>query len=118
VTALLVALAAIVFVACLGFIERLWQRHELKRTVRQWDEREQLLDRPVATWQDIVESQEHSEHLSQENEGVRAEVDDLEAKIARISLDNDRLRAERDELRALCRRLADLVDQVRPSRGG
>jgi len=67
------------FVACLGFIERLWQRHELKRTARQWDERERLLDRPVATPQDIVESQEHIEHLSQENEGVGAEVGRLDA---------------------------------------
>jgi hypothetical protein len=67
VTVLLIALAAIVFVACLGFIERLWQRHELKPTARQWVERERLLDRPVATPQDIVESQEHIEHLAQEN---------------------------------------------------
>jgi hypothetical protein len=102
-TVLLIALAAIVFVACLGFIERLWQRHELKSTAHQWDERERLLGGPVTT------------PLSQENEGVRAEVDYLEAKIARISQENDRLRAERDELRALCRRLADLVEQVRPS---
>ncbi len=105
-TVLLIALAAIVFVACLGFIERLWQRHELKSTAHQWDERERLLGGPVAT------------PLSQESGGVSAEVDYLEAKIARISQENDRLRAERDELRALCRRWADLVDQVRPSRGG
>ena len=47
VTVLFIALAAIVFVACLGFIERLWQRHELKRTARQWDERERLLARII-----------------------------------------------------------------------
>jgi hypothetical protein len=106
VTALLIALAAIVFVACLGFIERLWLRHEVTSTAHQWDERERLLSGPVAT------------PLSQESGSFSAEVDYLGAKIARISQENDRLRAERDELRALCRRLADLVDQVRPSRGG
>ena len=98
-TVLLIALAAIVFVACLGLIEWLWQRHELERTTRQWDERERLLDRrtPVATPQDIVERQEHIEHLAQENE---------------------RLRAERDELLAAFQRLADLVEQIRGSAGG
>jgi hypothetical protein len=103
VTVLLIVLAATVFVACLGFIERLWQWHELKSTARRWDERERLLGGPVST------------PLSQESGGLSAEVDHLEAKIARISQENDRLRAERDELRALCRRLADLADQVRPA---
>jgi predicted nuclease with TOPRIM domain len=83
------------FVVCLGLIEWLWHRHELKRTARQWDERERLLDRPVTTPQDIVEPQEHIEHLAQENE---------------------RLRAERDELLAAFQRLADLVEQIRGTR--
>jgi hypothetical protein len=89
-TVLLIVLAATVLVACLNFIERLGQRHELKSTAHQWDEWERLLDGRVTT------------PLSQESAGVRAEVDYLEAKIARISQENDCLRAERDELRALC----------------
>jgi len=56
-----------------------------------------------------------------ENERLRAELghlDALQAEIARINQDNDRLRAERDELLAAFRRMADLVEQVRHSRGG
>ena len=58
---------------------------------------------------------------TQENERLRAELgrlDELRAVIARVNQDNDRLRAERDELLTAFRRLADLVEQVRPSRGG
>ena len=58
---------------------------------------------------------------TQENERLRAELGRLEAlpgEIARINQDNDRLRAERDELLAAFRRIADLVEQVRQSRGG
>jgi Tfp pilus assembly protein PilN len=58
---------------------------------------------------------------TQENERLRAELgrlDALQAEIARVSQDNDRLRAERDELLAVFRRMAELVDQVRQSRGG
>ena len=64
---------------------------------------------------------EQVDHLAQENERLRAEVgrlDDLQAVIARINQDNDRLRAERDELLTAFRRVADLVKQVRHSRGG
>ena len=60
------------------------------------------------------------EHLTQENERLRAELgrlDELEAVIARVNRDADRLRAERDELLAGFRRMADLVDQIRRSRG-
>ncbi len=58
---------------------------------------------------------------TQENERLRAELgrlDALQAEIARINQDNDRLRAERDQLLAAFRRMADLVEQVRQSRGG
>jgi len=41
----------------------------------------------------------------------------LEAVIARVNQDNDRLRAERDELLAGFRRIADLVEELRRSRG-
>jgi cell division protein FtsB len=64
---------------------------------------------------------EQVDHLAQENERLRAEVgrlDDLQAVIARINRDNDRLRAERDELLTIVRRVADMVEQVRHSRGG
>jgi predicted nuclease with TOPRIM domain len=60
------------------------------------------------------------EHLGQENERLRAELgrlDQLQAVIARVNQDNDRLRAERDELLASFRRIADLVEQLRHSRG-
>jgi len=60
------------------------------------------------------------EHLTQENERLRAELgrlDELEGVIARVNRDADRLRAERDELLAGFRRMADLVDQIRRSRG-
>jgi septal ring factor EnvC (AmiA/AmiB activator) len=60
------------------------------------------------------------EHLTQENERLRAElrrVDELEAVIARVNRDADRLRTERDELLAGFRRIADLVEQIRRSRG-
>lgn len=59
------------------------------------------------------------EHLTQENERLRAElrrVDELEAVIVRVNRDADRLRAERDELLAGFRRIADLVEQIRRSR--
>ncbi len=55
------------------------------------------------------------------NEQLRAELGRLEAlqkEIARINQDNERLRAERDELLAAFSRMADLVEQVRRSRGG
>ena len=58
---------------------------------------------------------------TQENERLRVELgrlDALQAEIARINQDNDRLRAERDELLAAFRRMADLLEQVRQSRGG
>ena len=58
---------------------------------------------------------------TEENEPLRAELgrlDELQAVIARVNQDNDRLRAERDELLAAFRRMADLVEQVRQSRGG
>jgi hypothetical protein len=58
---------------------------------------------------------------TQENERLRADLgrlDALQTEIARINHDNDRLRAERDELLAAFSRMADLVDQVRHSRGG
>jgi uncharacterized coiled-coil DUF342 family protein len=58
---------------------------------------------------------------TQENERLRADLgrlDTLQTEIARINHDNDRLRAERDELLAAFSRMADLVDQVRHSRGG
>jgi cell division septum initiation protein DivIVA len=64
---------------------------------------------------------EEVEQLAQENERLRAEIgrlDELQAVIARVNQDNDRLRAERDELLAAFRRMADLVEQVRHSRGG
>ena len=60
------------------------------------------------------------DHLAQENERLRAELgrlDELQAVIARVNRDADRLRAERDELLAGFRRMADLVDQIRRSRG-
>ena len=60
------------------------------------------------------------EHLAQENERLRAELgrlDELQAVIARVNRDNDRLRTERDELLAAFRRMADLVEQIRHSRG-
>ena len=58
---------------------------------------------------------------TQENERLHAELgrlDELQAVIARVNQDNDRLRAERDDLLAAFRRMADLVEQVRHSRGG
>ena len=63
---------------------------------------------------------EEVEHLGQENEQLRSELgrlDQLQAVIARINQDNDRLRAERDELLEGFRRRADLVEQIRHSRG-
>jgi len=63
---------------------------------------------------------EEVEHLGQENEQLRSELgrlDQLQAVIARINQDNDRLRAERDELLEGFRRMADLVEQIRHSRG-
>jgi cell division septum initiation protein DivIVA len=59
------------------------------------------------------------EHLTQENERLRAELgrlDELQAVIARVNRDTDRLRAERDELLAGFRRMADLVEQILRSR--
>ncbi len=58
---------------------------------------------------------------TEENERLRAELgrlDELQAVIAHVNQDNERLRAERDELLAAFRRMADLVEQVRHSRGG
>jgi hypothetical protein len=45
-------------------------------------------------------------------------LDELQAVIARVNQDNDRLRAERDELLAAFRRMADVIEQLRQSRGG
>ena len=59
------------------------------------------------------------DHLTQENERLRAELgrlDELQAVIARVNRDADRLRAERDELLAGFRRMADLVEEMRRSR--
>ena len=59
------------------------------------------------------------DHLTQENERLRAELgrlDELQAVIERANRDADRLRAERDELLAGFRRMADLVEQIRRSR--
>ncbi len=64
---------------------------------------------------------EQVEYLAQENERLRAELgrlDEPRAVITRVNQDNDRLRAEQDELLAEFRRVADLVEQVRHSRGG
>jgi predicted nuclease with TOPRIM domain len=64
---------------------------------------------------------EQVEQLAQENERLRAEfgrLDELQAVIARVNQNNDRLRAERDELLAAFRRVADVVEQLRQSRGG
>ena len=58
---------------------------------------------------------------TQENERLRVDLgrlDALQTEIARLNQDNDRLRAERDELLTAFSRMADLVDQVRQSRGG
>ena len=63
---------------------------------------------------------EQIEHLAQDNERLRAEIgrlDELQAVIARVNRDNDKLRAERDELLAAMRRIADVVEQLRESRG-
>ena len=63
---------------------------------------------------------EQVEHLAQDNERLRAELgrlDELQGVIARINHDNDRLRAERDELLEAFRRIADVVQQLRESRG-
>lgn len=63
---------------------------------------------------------EQVEHLAQDNERLRAELgrlDELRGVIARINHDNDRLRAERDELLEAFRRIADVVQQLRESRG-
>jgi uncharacterized coiled-coil DUF342 family protein len=60
------------------------------------------------------------EHLARENERLRAELgrlDELQAVIERVNRDADRLRAERDELLAGFHRMADLVEQIRRSRG-
>lgn len=63
---------------------------------------------------------EQVEHLAQDNERLRAELgrlDELQAVIARVNHDNDKLRAERDELLAALRRIAEVVEQLRESRG-
>jgi hypothetical protein len=63
---------------------------------------------------------EQVEHLAQDNERLRAELgrlDELRAVIARVNEDNDRLRAERDELLTAFRRVADVVEDLRRSRG-
>ena len=63
---------------------------------------------------------EQVEHLAQDNERLRAELgrlDELQAVVARVNRDNDKLRAERDELLAAMRRIADVVEQLRESRG-
>jgi hypothetical protein len=44
-------------------------------------------------------------------------LDELQAVIARVNQDIDRLRAERDELLAAFRRMADVIEQLRQSRG-
>jgi putative heme degradation protein len=57
---------------------------------------------------------------TQEDERLRAalgRLDELQAVIARVNQDNDRLRAERDELLAAFRRMADVIEQLRQSRG-
>jgi chromosome segregation ATPase len=63
---------------------------------------------------------EQVEHLAQDNERLRAELgrlDELQAVIARVNHDNDKLRAERDDLLAALRRIAEVVEQLRESRG-
>jgi uncharacterized coiled-coil DUF342 family protein len=83
---------------------------EREDTARWLDEGRELL----STLHDEVE------HLTQENERLRAELgrlDELQAVIARVNRDADRLRAERDELVVGFRRIADLVEQIRRSRG-
>lgn len=60
------------------------------------------------------------EQLTRENERLQAELgrlDELQAVIERVNRDADRLRAERDELLAGFQRMADLVEQIRRSRG-
>ena len=54
-TLLIVSLAGLVFVVCLGIVGRLWRRQEQVRVARQWDERERVLDRrrPVAARAEI-----------------------------------------------------------------
>jgi hypothetical protein len=54
-TLLIVLLGALLFVACLVAVGRLWKRKEQKRTARQWDDRERLLDRkkPVGARSEI-----------------------------------------------------------------
>lgn len=57
---------------------------------------------------------------TQENERLRAalgRLDELQAVIARVNQDNDRLWAERNELLAAFRRMADVIEQLRQSRG-
>ena len=61
------------------------------------------------------------DHLTKENERLRAELrrlDELQAVIARVNQDSDRLRAERDELLAAFRRLAELAEELRRTSGG
>jgi cell division septum initiation protein DivIVA len=60
------------------------------------------------------------DHLTQDNERLRAELgrlDRLQAVIARVNEDHDRLRAERDELLEGLRRIAELVEEMQRSRG-
>lgn len=63
---------------------------------------------------------EQIEHLAQDNERLRGELgrlDELRSVIARVNQDNDQLRVERDDLLAALRRVADVIEQVRQSRG-
>ena len=52
----LILLGAVLFLACLGVIERLWNRKEHERIAQKWEERERLLDRraPVPTSKEIL----------------------------------------------------------------
>jgi len=57
VNALLITLGVLAFAVSVGLIERWRQRDEHKRSARQWEERERLLDRrkPTASHREILQ---------------------------------------------------------------